>query len=255
MTYFDFNSASEQTSFDLIPKGTLVRVRMTVKPGGFDDPSQGWTGGYATRNDNTGSVYLNCEFVVMEGEFARRKMWSLIGLHSPKGPEWANMGRTFVKAVLNSARNVHPGRQQSGGGSERTAHQRLLLISTASSSWARSTGKKTRTARTRASSSQQSRPTTRTMPPQWGSPRSRLLRLQHRLPTPYAQATGRPPGAGRSELGAVRRATMMLRPRQALLVDSTLAALDQYGNTLAVAPTGSGKTIMLSAVAGSMLGA
>jgi hypothetical protein len=56
MTYFDFNSASEQTSFDLIPKGTLVRVRMTVKPGGFDDASQGWTGGYATRNDNTGSV-------------------------------------------------------------------------------------------------------------------------------------------------------------------------------------------------------
>ncbi len=56
MTYFDFNSASEQTSFDLIPKGTLVRVRMTIKPGGFDDPSQGWTGGYATRNDNTGSV-------------------------------------------------------------------------------------------------------------------------------------------------------------------------------------------------------
>ena len=45
MTYFDFNSASEQTSFDLIPKGTLVRVRMTIKPGGFDDPSQGWTGG------------------------------------------------------------------------------------------------------------------------------------------------------------------------------------------------------------------
>jgi hypothetical protein len=75
----------------------------------IDDASQGWTGGYATRNTNTGSVYLNCEFVVMEGEFARRKMWSLIGLHSPKGPEWANMGRTFVKAVLNSARNIHPG--------------------------------------------------------------------------------------------------------------------------------------------------
>ena len=37
MTYFDFNSASEQTSFDLIPKGALVRVRMTIKPGGFDD--------------------------------------------------------------------------------------------------------------------------------------------------------------------------------------------------------------------------
>lgn len=53
MTYFDFNSASEQTSFDLIPKGTLVRVRMTIRPGGFDDASQGWTGGYATRADLT----------------------------------------------------------------------------------------------------------------------------------------------------------------------------------------------------------
>lgn len=109
MSYFDFNSASEQSSFDLIPKGTVVRVRMTIRPGGFDDASQGWTGGYATRNVNTGSVYLNCEFVVTEGEFARRKMWSLIGLSSPKGPDWSNMGRTFVKAILNSARAVHPG--------------------------------------------------------------------------------------------------------------------------------------------------
>ena len=43
MTFFDFNSAAEQSSYDLIPKGTMVRVRMTIKPGGYDDPSQGWT--------------------------------------------------------------------------------------------------------------------------------------------------------------------------------------------------------------------
>ena len=46
---------------------------------------------------------------------------------------------------------------------------------------------------------------------------------------------------------------MMLRPRQALLVERSLAALAQHGNTLSVGPTGSGKTIMLSAVAGSLL--
>lgn len=46
---------------------------------------------------------------------------------------------------------------------------------------------------------------------------------------------------------------MMLRPRQALLVDRSLAALRQHGNTLAIGPTGSGKTIMLSAVAGGVL--
>ncbi len=108
MTFFDFNSAAEQSSYELVPKNTVVRVRMTIKPGGYDDPSQGWTGGYATRSSTTGSVYLNCEFVVLEGPFARRKMWSLIGLYSPKGAEWTNMGRTFIKAILNSARGIHP---------------------------------------------------------------------------------------------------------------------------------------------------
>lgn len=107
-TWNDFNSADDQNSFDLIPKGTLVKVRMTIKPGGYDDPAQGWTGGYATQNQTTGSVYLNCEFVVLDGPYARRKMWSLIGLHSSKGPEWANMGRAFIKGILNSARSLHP---------------------------------------------------------------------------------------------------------------------------------------------------
>ncbi len=104
----DFNSADDQNSFDLIPKGTLVKVRMTIKPGGHDDPAQGWTGGYSTQSQTTGSVYLNCEFVVLEGPYARRKMWSLIGLHSNKGPEWANMGRAFIKGILNSAYGLHP---------------------------------------------------------------------------------------------------------------------------------------------------
>jgi hypothetical protein len=45
----DFNDAdSQQSGFDLIPKGTVVPVRMTIKPGGYDDPEQGWGGGYAT---------------------------------------------------------------------------------------------------------------------------------------------------------------------------------------------------------------
>lgn len=91
-TWNDFNSADDQNSFDLIPKGTLVKVRMTIRPGGYDDASQGWTGGYATQSNTTGSIYLNCEFVVLDGPYAKRKMWSLIGLHSPKGPEWGEHG-------------------------------------------------------------------------------------------------------------------------------------------------------------------
>lgn len=100
----DFNNSDNQQSFDVIPNNTLAKVRMQIRPGGYDDANQGWNGGYATKNDNTGSIYLSCEFVVTEGEFARRKIWSLIGLHSEKGPEWSNMGRSFIKAILNSAK-------------------------------------------------------------------------------------------------------------------------------------------------------
>lgn len=45
---------------------------------------------------------------------------------------------------------------------------------------------------------------------------------------------------------------MLLRPRQKELVTKTVTALKEHGNTLAVAPTGAGKTIMLSAVLGDL---
>ncbi|PJK07642.1 hypothetical protein CO610_08300 [Lysobacteraceae bacterium NML95-0200] len=107
--YFDFQDADpQQSGFDLIPKATPAPVRMTFKPGGYDDPSQGWDGGYATQSFETGSIYLAAEFVVTAGDYAKRKMWSNIGLYSPKGPTWGQMGRSFIRAILNSARNVHP---------------------------------------------------------------------------------------------------------------------------------------------------
>ena len=99
----DYNDA--QSNSNLIPKGTLAKVRLTIRPGGFDDPSQGWTGGYATRG-STGAVYLNGEFTVLEGPYAKRKIFTLIGLYSPKGPEWAGMGRSFLRGMLNSARGI-----------------------------------------------------------------------------------------------------------------------------------------------------
>ena len=47
---------------------------------------------------------------------------------------------------------------------------------------------------------------------------------------------------------------MRLRPRQKLFVERSLSALGTHGNTLGIAPTGAGKTIMLSAVTGEMIG-
>ncbi len=107
MSWNDFNSAKDQTA-EPIPVGTLVKVRITIKPGGHDDAAQGWTGGYATRNNDSGAVYLNAEFVVLEGQYAKRKVWNNIGLHSNNSPVYAEMGRSFIKAILNSARNINP---------------------------------------------------------------------------------------------------------------------------------------------------
>jgi hypothetical protein len=99
----DYNDARQNPN--LIPKGTIAKVRLTIRPGGFDDASQGWHGGFATRG-TTGAVYLNCEFTVLEGQYAKRKIFSMIGLFSPKGPDWANMGRSLIRGMLNSARGI-----------------------------------------------------------------------------------------------------------------------------------------------------
>lgn len=48
---------------------------------------------------------------------------------------------------------------------------------------------------------------------------------------------------------------MQLRPRQATFVERFNAALREHKSTLGIAPTGAGKTVMLSAVAGAMEGA
>jgi hypothetical protein len=101
---FDYNDAKAQGDFEVIPKGTVARVILRIKPGGYYEQDRGWTDGYATCNATTGSVYLSCEYTVVEGAYLGRKIWGLIGLHSPKGDQWFQMGRSFIRAILNSAR-------------------------------------------------------------------------------------------------------------------------------------------------------
>jgi hypothetical protein len=101
----------QQSGFDLIPKGTVVPVRMTMKPGGYDDPeAKAGRGGYATRIlrhwlRSTSLPSLLSPTV----SYAKRKMWSEHRVVlSKKGPTWGQMGRSFIRAALNSARNIHP---------------------------------------------------------------------------------------------------------------------------------------------------
>lgn len=93
----------------VIPKGTIVKVCMTIKKGHCnDEPNVGDTQYYATRSSMSEAVYLDCEFNVVEGQYKGCKFFDLIGLYSPKGPKWAEMGRSTIKGILSSARRVKP---------------------------------------------------------------------------------------------------------------------------------------------------
>lgn len=89
----------------LIPNGTLTNLRITILPGGHDDPSQGWTDGLTTIA-KSGSIYLKVQFRVSKGEYANNKFTSTIGLKSSKGPWWRKKGRELITGILNSSSNI-----------------------------------------------------------------------------------------------------------------------------------------------------
>ena len=102
----NFNDAEDQMSYALIPHKTIAKVRILVKRGGY--VTDEWPDGYATKSKSSDSVYLACEFIVIGGEYDNRKVWSNIGLYSAASDKYASIGRSTIKAILNSANNLHP---------------------------------------------------------------------------------------------------------------------------------------------------
>lgn len=102
------NYEDKSPNYELIPNGTIAKVKMVIKPGGYNDPSQGWSDGYASKSHFSGSIFLDTEYTILEGKYAKRKIWGLIGIQSANGPEWTNMGKAFIKGIINSARGISP---------------------------------------------------------------------------------------------------------------------------------------------------
>jgi hypothetical protein len=96
----NFNDAEQQTEFTIIPANTIAKARLTIKAGNdFSDP-------FLTRSKNGESTFLNCEWVIMEGQFVRRKIFDKIGISG--SDVWVNMGKARIRAVLESAKNINP---------------------------------------------------------------------------------------------------------------------------------------------------
>ena len=97
----NFNNAEQQNTFDLIPANTIAKARLVLKPGNdYNDPM-------LTRSkSNSDTAYLNCEFIILEGQYVKRKIFDKIGIEG--SDVWVNMGKARIRAILESARGVNP---------------------------------------------------------------------------------------------------------------------------------------------------
>jgi hypothetical protein len=104
MNSYDFNDADTQRNFDVIPDGTIAALRMIVRRGGAGE------GGWLRRSKDGKSEALDCEFVLLDGPFAKRKVWSLFTVagSTPGHAEAAKISAGKLRAILESARGIKP---------------------------------------------------------------------------------------------------------------------------------------------------
>jgi hypothetical protein len=98
----DFNDIAGSQD-ELIPAGTIVSVRMTVRSGGYG-PEQ-----MLTKSRGTGALYLNTMLFVTEGTYILRRIFHRFGVYSnEQGNDWVEKGLRQLRAALESARNILP---------------------------------------------------------------------------------------------------------------------------------------------------
>jgi hypothetical protein len=101
----DFNNAEKQGSFDLIPHNTIVPVIMNLRPGGVS--LQEGDGGWLKENKSGDNFMLDCEFIVTEGEFHKRKIWQFMVVEGAS-EKAINISRKILRAIIEAARNIQP---------------------------------------------------------------------------------------------------------------------------------------------------
>jgi hypothetical protein len=101
---YDYTDAPEQRGDGPIPDGTIATVQLTIRPGGAGE------GGLLKRSKDGGCEMLDCEFVVVDGPHAKRKLWEnmvIVGT-SDGHAKAAEISRGRLRSVLESARGIRP---------------------------------------------------------------------------------------------------------------------------------------------------
>lgn len=104
MGEFDFNKAPEQQEFDVIPKGEIVVVQLRIRPGDAGED------GLLDRSEKGDCEGLDCELTVVEGKYAKRKMfpWLLVSGTTSGQMDMAHTNLGRLKAIIESAHGIKP---------------------------------------------------------------------------------------------------------------------------------------------------
>ena len=100
----DFNGADPQRTFDVIPDNTVATLQVKVRPG------QAGEDGWLKRSKAGDSEALDLELSVVDGPYAKRKVWMLLTLSgvTEGHAEAGRISRSRLRAMLESARGVQP---------------------------------------------------------------------------------------------------------------------------------------------------
>ena len=104
MTNFDFNDANDQRSIDVIPRGTICTLQLTIRAGGVGE------GSWLKQSADGRSTGLDCEFVVVDGPHIKRRLWErYVQSGTTAGQEEAvKISRGKLRAIIESARGIKP---------------------------------------------------------------------------------------------------------------------------------------------------
>jgi hypothetical protein len=103
MPLFDYSKAADPRDFsELIPHNTLASVLMRLRPGNVGED------GLLKRTSKGDAEMLDCEFVVLDGPYAKRKFWDNFILEgtTPGRQEMVLANRGRLKKILESARGI-----------------------------------------------------------------------------------------------------------------------------------------------------
>ena len=108
---FDYTEAPEQRGDGPIPDGTVATVQLTIRPGGAGE------GGLLKRSQDGGCEMLDCEFVVVDGPHAKRKLWErmIVSGTTDGHAKAAEISRGKLRAILESRARNQARRHEQGG--------------------------------------------------------------------------------------------------------------------------------------------